>query len=298
MVKPGAALSLQMHHHRAEHWIVVTGTAEVTNGDEVTLLSENQSTYIPLGQTHRLANPGKVPLEIIEVQSGSYLGEDDIVRFEDNYGRTPVSGSGNRPMILVTGGAGFIGANFVLDWLDADRRAGRQPRRAHLRRQPSRTWRRWTDDPRHVFVQRRHLRPRAGRRACSPSTGRARSSTSPPRATSTAASTGPAAFIQTNVDGTFTLLEAARALLVGARGDANAAFPLPPRLAPTRSTARSRPTSRPFTETTPYEPNSPYSASKAASDHLVRAWHHTYGLPVADDQLLATTTARTTSPRS
>ena len=89
MVKPGAALSLQMHHHRAEHWIVVSGTAEVTNGDTVTLLSENQSTYIPLGATHRLANPGKVPLEIIEVQSGSYLGEDDIVRFEDTYGRAP-----------------------------------------------------------------------------------------------------------------------------------------------------------------------------------------------------------------
>jgi len=87
MVKPGASLSLQMHHHRAEHWIVVCGTAEVTNGDKVILLSENQSTYIPLGQTHRLANPGKVPLEIIEVQSGSYLGEDDIVRFEDTYGR-------------------------------------------------------------------------------------------------------------------------------------------------------------------------------------------------------------------
>jgi mannose-1-phosphate guanylyltransferase/mannose-6-phosphate isomerase len=87
MVKPGASLSLQKHHHRAEHWIVVTGTAEVTNGDQVLLLTENQSTYIPLGTVHRLANPGKVPLEIIEVQSGSYLGEDDIVRFEDTYGR-------------------------------------------------------------------------------------------------------------------------------------------------------------------------------------------------------------------
>lgn len=86
-VNPGASLSLQMHHHRAEHWIVVSGTAEVTNGDTVLILTENQSTFIPLGQTHRLANPGKVPLEIIEVQSGSYLGEDDIVRFEDNYGR-------------------------------------------------------------------------------------------------------------------------------------------------------------------------------------------------------------------
>jgi mannose-1-phosphate guanylyltransferase/mannose-6-phosphate isomerase len=86
-VKPGASLSLQKHHHRAEHWIVVSGTAEVTNGDQVLLLTENQSTYIPVGQVHRLANPGKVPLEIIEVQSGSYLGEDDIVRFEDTYGR-------------------------------------------------------------------------------------------------------------------------------------------------------------------------------------------------------------------
>lgn len=86
-VKPGASLSLQMHHHRAEHWIVVKGTAEITNGDQIILLTENQSTYIPQGQIHRLANPGKTPLEIIEVQSGSYLGEDDIVRFEDTYGR-------------------------------------------------------------------------------------------------------------------------------------------------------------------------------------------------------------------
>lgn len=86
-VKPGASLSLQMHHHRAEHWIVVKGEAEVTNGDQVITLTENQSTYIPQGQTHRLGNPGKEPLEIIEVQSGSYLGEDDIVRFEDTYGR-------------------------------------------------------------------------------------------------------------------------------------------------------------------------------------------------------------------
>ena len=87
-VKPGASLSLQMHHHRAEHWIVVKGTAEITNGDRAIILTENQSTYIPQGATHRLSNPGKTPLEIIEVQSGSYLGEDDIVRFEDNYGRS------------------------------------------------------------------------------------------------------------------------------------------------------------------------------------------------------------------
>ena len=87
-VKPGASLSLQKHHHRAEHWIVVKGTAEVTCGDKTMVLGENQSTYIPLGEVHRLANPGKVPLEIIEVQSGSYLGEDDIVRFEDTYGRS------------------------------------------------------------------------------------------------------------------------------------------------------------------------------------------------------------------
>ena len=87
-VKPKASLSLQMHHHRAEHWIVVTGTAEITNGEKTVLLTENQSTYIPLGEVHRLANPGTIPLEIIEVQSGSYLGEDDIVRFQDNYGRS------------------------------------------------------------------------------------------------------------------------------------------------------------------------------------------------------------------
>lgn len=86
-VKPGASLSLQKHHHRAEHWVVVSGTAEVTCGDKKLLLTENQSTYIPLGEVHRLANPGAIPLEIIEVQSGSYLGEDDIVRFEDTYGR-------------------------------------------------------------------------------------------------------------------------------------------------------------------------------------------------------------------
>ncbi len=88
VVNPGASLSLQMHYHRAEHWIVVHGTARITNGDSELLLTENQSTYIPLGTTHRLENPGKMPLELIEVQSGSYLGEDDIVRFEDTYGRT------------------------------------------------------------------------------------------------------------------------------------------------------------------------------------------------------------------
>lgn len=87
MVKPGAKLSLQMHHHRAEHWVVVSGTARVVRGDETLLLSENQSTYIPLGTRHRLENIGKVPLHMIEVQSGSYLGEDDIVRFEDDYKR-------------------------------------------------------------------------------------------------------------------------------------------------------------------------------------------------------------------
>ena len=87
VVKPGGTLSLQMHHHRAEHWIVVSGTARVTKGVETFLLSENQSTFIPLGTTHRLENPGRVDLEMIEVQSGSYLGEDDIVRFEDVYGR-------------------------------------------------------------------------------------------------------------------------------------------------------------------------------------------------------------------
>lgn len=87
IVNPGAAISLQLHHHRAEHWVVVKGTAKVTRGDEVVLLGENQSTYIPVGMKHRLENPGNIPLEIIEVQSGGYLGEDDIVRFEDRYNR-------------------------------------------------------------------------------------------------------------------------------------------------------------------------------------------------------------------
>lgn len=88
VVRPGASLSLQMHHHRAEHWVVVKGTARVTCGDQVRMLSEDQSTYIPIGSAHRLENPGRIDLEIIEVQSGSYLGEDDIVRFEDHYGRS------------------------------------------------------------------------------------------------------------------------------------------------------------------------------------------------------------------
>ena len=88
VVNPGQQLSLQMHHHRAEHWVVVRGTAEVVNGDDTLLLKEDQSTYIPIGAKHRLTNPGKFPLELIEVQSGSYLGEDDIVRFEDVYGRS------------------------------------------------------------------------------------------------------------------------------------------------------------------------------------------------------------------
>ena len=87
-VYPGAALSLQSHHHRAEHWIVVEGTARVTVGESVQLLSENQSVYIPLGVVHRMENPGKVPLVLIEVQTGSYLGEDDIVRYEDMYARS------------------------------------------------------------------------------------------------------------------------------------------------------------------------------------------------------------------
>ena len=87
MVKPGASLSLQMHYHRAEHWVVVSGTAEITNSERKIILTENQSTYIPIGEKHRLSNPGTIPLELVEVQSGSYLGEDDIIRFEDTYGR-------------------------------------------------------------------------------------------------------------------------------------------------------------------------------------------------------------------
>jgi mannose-1-phosphate guanylyltransferase/mannose-6-phosphate isomerase len=91
IVKPGAKLSLQMHHHRAEHWIVVSGAALVSCDDKQFLLQENESTFIPQGSRHRLENPGKVPLHLIEVQSGPYLGEDDIVRFEDTYGRVPSS---------------------------------------------------------------------------------------------------------------------------------------------------------------------------------------------------------------
>ena len=87
VVKPGAALSLQSHHHRAEHWIVVSGTARVTIGDEVKLVSENESVYVPLGAVHRMENPGKVDMVLIEVQTGSYLGEDDIIRYEDVYAR-------------------------------------------------------------------------------------------------------------------------------------------------------------------------------------------------------------------
>jgi mannose-1-phosphate guanylyltransferase/mannose-6-phosphate isomerase len=90
-VRPGGVLSLQMHHRRAEHWVVVSGTARITRGDEVFLLQENQSTYIGIGVRHRIENPGTVPLHIIEVQSGDYLGEDDIVRFEDQYGRKGTS---------------------------------------------------------------------------------------------------------------------------------------------------------------------------------------------------------------
>ncbi len=100
-VRPGARLSLQMHHHRAEHWVVVKGTALVTRGDEEILLTENQSTYIPLGVKHRLENPGKTELELIEVQSGGYLGEDDIVRFEDTYGHAPISVTPAPPVTTV-----------------------------------------------------------------------------------------------------------------------------------------------------------------------------------------------------
>jgi mannose-1-phosphate guanylyltransferase / mannose-6-phosphate isomerase len=87
-VKPGGKLSLQSHHHRSEHWVVVTATVEVTRGDEVAMLSENESTYIPIGKKHRLANPGKIPAFLIEVQSGAYLDEDDIIRFDDIYRRS------------------------------------------------------------------------------------------------------------------------------------------------------------------------------------------------------------------
>ena len=96
-MKPGASLSLQMHHHRAEHWVVVRGTALVERDGEQQLLGENQSTYIPMGCRHRLSNPGKIPVELIEVQSGEYLGEDDIVRFEDRY--APQRSAHPRPVL-------------------------------------------------------------------------------------------------------------------------------------------------------------------------------------------------------
>ena len=92
-VLPGERLSLQMHHHRSEHWIVVSGTAKVTRGDEVSIVNINESTFIPIGRSHRLENPGVIPLVIIEVQSGEYLGEDDIVRFQDDYNRCAEKGS-------------------------------------------------------------------------------------------------------------------------------------------------------------------------------------------------------------
>ena len=160
LVKPGARLSLQMHHHRAEHWIVVSGTAEVTNGTSVTMLSENQSTYIPLGQTHRLANPGKMALEIIEVQSGSYLGEDDIVRFEDSYGAAGQSESGRRPRALSHDLLSH--ANHRGDCMTVDRR-----RRPRLRR-PAPGGRVRQARPDHRFRHRRVARSRAAARASIP----------------------------------------------------------------------------------------------------------------------------------
>jgi mannose-1-phosphate guanylyltransferase len=92
VVKPLASLSLQMHHHRSEHWVVVSGTAQITNGERELLINANESTYIPAGHKHRLTNPGSIELVMIEVQSGEYLGEDDIVRFDDIYGRAPAEG--------------------------------------------------------------------------------------------------------------------------------------------------------------------------------------------------------------
>ena len=187
--------------------------------------------------------------------------------------------SGDKIMILVTGGAGFIGANFVLDWLAQTRRAGRQPRQAHLRRQPGEPGHLCKGDPRHVFVQ-----GDIGDRAL---VERLLAEHRPRAVVNFAAEShvdrsihGPGDFIQTNVVGTFRLLEAARAYWSALAGDAKGPASASSTSPPTRSTARSRQDEPAFTETHRYEPNSPYSASKAASDHLVRAYHHTYGLPV------------------
>ena len=202
------------------------------------------------------------------------------MRFEDTYGRAELAPStGTKPMILVTGGAGFIGANFVLDWIAADRRAGRQPRRAHLRRQPARTSRSLDGDARHVFVQgdigdRRAARRAAGRAPAArrrPLRGREPRRPQHPR---------PGGV---RPDQRRRHLHAARggARALGGAGRGRARAPSASSTSrPTRSTARSRPTRRRSPRRIRYEPNSPYSASKAASDHLVRAWHHTYGLPV------------------
>ena len=197
---------------------------------------------------------------------------------------------------MVTGGAGFIGSNFVLDWLagsnepvinlDALTYAGN---RANLDAVAG--------DRRHSFVHGSIGDSDPGRSAAGQYATCAPWSTSPPRATSTARSAGPAPFFETNVMGTLQLLEAVRGACRGAAGGRRGGVPLPARLH-RRGLRHARPTTRAFTETNPYRPNSPYAASKAASDHLVRAYRETYGLPASDHQLLEQLRAATSSPRS
>ena len=177
--------------------------------------------------------------------------------------------------IVVTGGAGFIGANFVRHALSRDRRARGGPRQAHLRGQPREPGRRRVA-PALRLRPGRHRRPRGGASGCSASTGPRPSSTSPPRPTSTARSTTRASFVRTNVTGAFELLEAARLHL--RRAPRRGRLPLPARL--DRRGLRHARRDGAFSEATPYAPNSPYAASKAGADHLVRAYHETYGLPV------------------
>ena len=273
MVKPGASLSLQKHHHRAEHWIVVSGTAEVTNGEQVILLSENQSTYIPLGRS--TAWPTRARCRWRSSRCSPAATSERTTSCASK--TTTAAAEPLSIMILVTGGAGFIGSNFVLEWLaqsdepvlnlDALTYAGNMENFAAL-----------DGDPRHVFVH--------GDICDRALLDRLLAEHRPRAVLHFAAEShvdrsihGPAAFVRTNVEGTFTLLEAARAHWTGLPPAEREAFRFH-HVSTDEVYGSLGPEDPAFTETHPYQPNSPYSASKAASDHLVRAWFHTYGLPV------------------